>query len=187
MEGRNGETFSNTIPPFAWRQWERKRSSPGQYILPHGIEFSYSVTWPDSLVVNIQRTELESLCIAWERIRNIPSLYFLSHNLIFLRINPLCIKCGILLQNNQYRYTWKGSKCVAREGWTRSLVPIAWKMKKLHRVKKERNILQTKRRKTNWIGHILRRNCLLRHVYVGWIKWGEDEEEEVVSYWMRLR
>jgi hypothetical protein len=35
----------------------------------------------------------------------------------------------------------------------------------LHRVKEKRNILHTiKRRKANWIGHILRRNCLLRHV-----------------------
>jgi hypothetical protein len=35
----------------------------------------------------------------------------------------------------------------------------------LHRVKGERSILRTvKRRKANWIGHILRRNCLLKHV-----------------------
>jgi len=41
----------------------------------------------------------------------------------------------------------------------------------LHRVKKERNILQTvESSKTNWIGHILRRNCLLKHVFVGQIK-----------------
>jgi hypothetical protein len=34
----------------------------------------------------------------------------------------------------------------------------------LQRVKEERNVLQpVKRRKTNWIGHILRRNCLLKH------------------------
>jgi hypothetical protein len=34
----------------------------------------------------------------------------------------------------------------------------------LHRVKEERNIVHTiKRRKANWIGHILRRNCLLKH------------------------
>jgi hypothetical protein len=34
----------------------------------------------------------------------------------------------------------------------------------LHRVKEERNIVHTiKRRKANWIGHILRRNCLLEH------------------------
>ena len=38
----------------------------------------------------------------------------------------------------------------------------------LQRVKEERNILHTiKRRKTNWIGHILRRNCLLKHVTAG--------------------
>jgi hypothetical protein len=38
----------------------------------------------------------------------------------------------------------------------------------LHRVKEERNILHTIiRRKANWIGHILRRNCLLKHVIEG--------------------
>jgi hypothetical protein len=37
--------------------------------------------------------------------------------------------------------------------------------KVLHRVKEERNILHTiQRRKANWIGHIWRRNCLLKHV-----------------------
>jgi len=35
----------------------------------------------------------------------------------------------------------------------------------LQRVKEEGNILHTiNRRKSNWIGHILRRNCLLKHV-----------------------
>jgi len=35
----------------------------------------------------------------------------------------------------------------------------------LHRVKKERDILRTiNRRKANWIAHMLRRNCLLKHV-----------------------
>jgi hypothetical protein len=38
----------------------------------------------------------------------------------------------------------------------------------LRRVKEERNVLRTiKRRKANWIGHILRRNCLLKHVTEG--------------------
>jgi hypothetical protein len=38
----------------------------------------------------------------------------------------------------------------------------------LHRVKEERNILHAiKRRKAKWIGHILRRNCLLKHVIEG--------------------
>jgi hypothetical protein len=35
----------------------------------------------------------------------------------------------------------------------------------LHRVNEERNILNTrKRRKANWIGHILRTSCLLKYV-----------------------
>jgi hypothetical protein len=35
----------------------------------------------------------------------------------------------------------------------------------LHVLKEDRNILHTiKRRKANWIGHFLRRNCLLKHV-----------------------
>jgi hypothetical protein len=35
----------------------------------------------------------------------------------------------------------------------------------LHGIREERNILHTvKRRKANWIGHILRMNCLLKHV-----------------------
>jgi hypothetical protein len=38
----------------------------------------------------------------------------------------------------------------------------------LQRIKGERNILRTvKRKKTNWIGHTLRRNCLLKHVIEG--------------------
>jgi hypothetical protein len=41
----------------------------------------------------------------------------------------------------------------------------------LHRVKKGRNILHTvRRRKANWIGHILRRNCLLIHIIGGKIR-----------------
>ena len=41
----------------------------------------------------------------------------------------------------------------------------------LHRVKEERNIIHTaKRRKANWIGHILYRNCLLKHLIEGKIE-----------------
>ena len=41
----------------------------------------------------------------------------------------------------------------------------------LKRVKEERNIFHTiKRKKTNWIGHILCRNCLLKHVNEGKIE-----------------
>jgi len=46
---------------------------------------------------------------------------------------------------------------------------ISWidrvKNEVLQRVKEERNNLQTiTRKKAKWIGHILRRNCLLKHV-----------------------
>ena len=38
----------------------------------------------------------------------------------------------------------------------------------LFRVKEERNILQViKRRKDDWIGHVLRRNCFLKHIIEG--------------------
>jgi hypothetical protein len=64
----------------------------------------------------------------------------------------------------------------------------------LHRVKEERNILQTiRRRKANWIGHILHRNCLLSHVIEGKIigtrrrgrrrKQLLDELKEAKRYW----
>ena len=63
----------------------------------------------------------------------------------------------------------------------------------LLRVKEQRNILhEISKRKANWIGHILRRNCLLQQVIErkmkegGW-SWQEDEEEDVGSYWMTLR
>jgi len=42
----------------------------------------------------------------------------------------------------------------------------------LLRVKKKRNILhKISKRKSNWIGLILRRNCLLQRVIEGKIKW----------------
>ena len=43
----------------------------------------------------------------------------------------------------------------------------------LLRVKKQRNILhEIRKRKANWIGHILRRNCLLQRVIEGKIQRG---------------
>jgi hypothetical protein len=38
----------------------------------------------------------------------------------------------------------------------------------MHRVRKERNIVHSiKRRKVDWIGHILHRNCHLKHAIYG--------------------
>jgi hypothetical protein len=62
----------------------------------------------------------------------------------------------------------------------------------LHRVKEVRNIVHTaKRSEANWIGHILRRNCILKHVTEG-KKEGRlymrgRRGNEVSSYWKMLR
>ena len=55
----------------------------------------------------------------------------------------------------------------------------------LPRVREEINILHTIKKKSNWIGYVLRRNCPLKWVIEGKIekkKEWEDEEEEVISY-----
>jgi hypothetical protein len=68
----------------------------------------------------------------------------------------------------------------------------------IRRVKEERNIRHTiKRRKVNWIGHVLRRNCLVKHVIEGKVeeriammrrrrKWSKqllDGLKEKSGYW----
>jgi len=58
----------------------------------------------------------------------------------------------------------------------RRMEKISWtdhvrKVEVLLRVNEQRNILhEIRRRKANWIGHILRRNCLLKQVIEGKIK-----------------
>jgi hypothetical protein len=77
--------------------------------------------------------------------------------------------------NKSRRNTWKVLNYGAGEGWRRSVGPIMWEMKKLLRVNEQRNILhEIRKRKANWIGQILRRNCLLKQVMEGKIK-GEME------------
>ena len=62
----------------------------------------------------------------------------------------------------------------------RRMEKISWtdhvrNVEELLRVNKQRNILhEIRKRKANWIGHILRRNCLLKQVIEGKIK-GEME------------
>jgi hypothetical protein len=67
-------------------------------------------------------------------------------------------------------------------------------MKQYHRVKEEMNILRTiRRRNANWIGHILRRNCLPSHIIQGTIRGTRrrgrrrkqllDDLEEARRYW----
>jgi hypothetical protein len=66
----------------------------------------------------------------------------------------------------------------------------------LRRVKEERNILHTiRRKKANWTGHILRRNCLLSHIIEGKIvgtrrrgrrrKQLLDDLKEARGYWKK--
>jgi hypothetical protein len=58
----------------------------------------------------------------------------------------------------------------------------------LHGVQDERNILHTvRRRKANWIGHILRRNCLVKHVVEGKIEVTVRRGKDVGSCWMTLK
>jgi hypothetical protein len=58
----------------------------------------------------------------------------------------------------------------------------------LHRVKEKKNILHTIRRgKTNWIGHILHRNCLLNTSLKERSVAQEGDERDVSRCWMTLR
>jgi hypothetical protein len=104
------------------------------------------------------------------------------HQQIGLKLRKKLVKC----------YIWSVALCGA-ETWTlrkvdqkylesfdmwcwRRLEKIIWTDRVrdeevLQRIKEERNIVHTiKRRKANWIGHILRRNCLLKHVIEGKIE-----------------
>jgi hypothetical protein len=67
---------------------------------------------------------------------------------------------------------WKADQkyleCFEMWCWRR-MEKISWtdrvRTEVLPKVKGERNILYTlKRRKANWIGHMLSRNCLLKHI-----------------------
>ena len=87
------------------------------------------------------------------------------------------VECSVIWCQNfghfikKIRNTLKVLKPGAGEGW-RSFGPICVKNELvLYRVKENRNILHTiKRRKANWIGHIWHRNCLLKHIIEGRIQ-----------------
>jgi hypothetical protein len=79
-------------------------------------------------------------------------------------------------------YTWTLRKVDAKflgsfEMWHWRRMEISWTNRVrneevLQRVKEERNIVQRiKRRKPDWIGHILHRNFLLGHVIKGKVEW----------------
>jgi len=71
----------------------------------------------------------------------------------------------------QIRNTWKVLKCGAGKGWKRSWADHVRNEEVLLRVNEQRSILhEIRKRKANWIGHILRTNCLLKQVIEGKIK-----------------
>jgi hypothetical protein len=74
----------------------------------------------------------------------------------------MVLKLGHLGHGNRYKYTERSVMwCWRRMEWRRS-VGHRVRNEVLHGIKEDRNILNTtKRRQANWIGHILRRNCLL--------------------------
>jgi hypothetical protein len=98
-----------------------------------------------------------------------------------LHLRKKLVKCYIWSKALYGAETWTLRKVDQKylkrfEMWCwRRTEKISWtdsaKNEILHRVKEESNILYTiKRRKANWIRHILRRNCLLKHVIEGKIE-----------------
>jgi hypothetical protein len=91
--------------------------------------------------------------------------------------------------STHWRFPWFEMWC-----WRWSWTDLVYNEAVLHRVKEERNILHTiRQRKANWIGHMLRRNCLLRHIIEGKIRGTRrrgrrrkqllDELKEARRYW----
>jgi hypothetical protein len=62
--------------------------------------------------------------------------------------------------------------------------PFGSQLNVKHVTKEEGNFLHTIRRKANWICHILRKNCLLKHVIEGKIEEKGRRGKDVSSYLM---
>ena len=94
-----------------------------------------------------------------------------SQMAVHFEFQDICViaLCGAETWTLRKKSTLKFLKCGVGEGWRRAVGTIVRKIKKYYiRVKKKRNILRTiKRRKADWIGHIWRRNCLIKHVIDG--------------------
>jgi hypothetical protein len=94
-----------------------------------------------------------------------------------LNLRKKLVKCYIwstVLYGAEMWTIWKIDQKYLKsfEMWCWRRMEISWtdrvRNEVLQRVKEERSILHTtKRRKANWIGHIFRRNCLLKHVIEG--------------------
>ena len=82
--------------------------------------------------------------------------------LLNLKLSFMVLKLGHF--GSEIRSVCKVLKCGAGEGWRKLLDRSCEIEEILQRVKEGRDILQKiKERKSSWIGHILRRNFLLKH------------------------
>jgi hypothetical protein len=111
---------------------------------------------------------------------NKKKIFFIRKMNLLLR--KKLVNCYVWSTTFHGAYTWTLRKVDQKylesfEMWCwRRMEKINWndrvsKEEVLYRVKVERNILQTiHRRKATWIGHILRRNCLLKYLFEGKIE-----------------
>jgi len=90
-----------------------------------------------------------------------------------------CKQLGVIFRKKGVIYFYRTVQLESVEMWCwRRIENIIWtdhvrNEEVLLTVKEQRNILQEiRKRKANWIGHILRRNCLLQQVIEGKIKGG---------------
>jgi hypothetical protein len=60
-------------------------------------------------------------------------------------------------------------ECGAGQGLRKSVGPSTWKIK-CYTESRRKEISYIQKKKANWIGHILHRNCLLKHVTEGKIE-----------------
>jgi hypothetical protein len=97
-----------------------------------------------------------------------------------LNLKKKLMKCYIWSIALYGAETWKLRKADQKylerfEMWCWRRMEISWtdRVRNEERVKEDRNILPTiQRGKANWIGHVLRRNCLLKHITEGKIESG---------------
>jgi len=124
-------------------------------------------------------------------------------NILYLELRKKPVKCYIWSIALHGAETWTlrtldQKHLESFEIWYwRRMKTISWtdhvrNKEVLLRVKEQGNILhEISERKANWIGHILRRNCLLQRVIEGKIKGGIEvtgrRGRRVGSYWMTLR
>ena len=158
-----------------------------------------------SFVLNIVHIVKEKLVLFW---CSEPETLHSSYGTLFtskldLNLRKKLIKCYIWSMALYGAETWTLRSADQKylesfEMWCwRRMEKISWtdhvrNEEVLLSVNEQRIILhEIRKRKANWIGHILRRNCLLKQVIEGKIKgrwkWQEDKETDVRSCWMTLR